>query len=146
MATYYDVDMRLGVKVPMRDGVHLSTDIYLPGTQGTFPTVRLSRDELSVEGDAELGVFGGVVRVSDVSGSGVLGRLQELHGPVTLLVLEAVFLGQRYGQLGLGDVAGVLALHVWTPPAAAICTAPPGDVDASDETLWPWRARANRGI
>ena len=35
----YDVDLRLNVKVPMRDGVGLSTDIYLPRAHGKFPTV-----------------------------------------------------------------------------------------------------------
>ncbi len=39
MKTSYDVDMRLGVKVPMRDGVNLSADIYLPRESGPFPTV-----------------------------------------------------------------------------------------------------------
>ena len=39
MATSYDVDMRLNVKVPMRDGTDLSADIYLPRAQGKFPTV-----------------------------------------------------------------------------------------------------------
>ena len=35
----YEVDMRLNVKVPMRDGVELSADLYLPRVSGTFPTV-----------------------------------------------------------------------------------------------------------
>ncbi len=35
----YEVDMRLNVKVPMRDGVELSADLYLPRASGTFPTV-----------------------------------------------------------------------------------------------------------
>ena len=39
MATNYDVEMRLDIKVPMRDRVNLSADIYLPKTHGTFPTV-----------------------------------------------------------------------------------------------------------
>ena len=39
MQPNYDVEMRLDVKVPMRDGVGLSADIYLPKTQGRFPTV-----------------------------------------------------------------------------------------------------------
>ena len=30
MATNYDVEMRLDIKVPMRDRVNLSADIYLP--------------------------------------------------------------------------------------------------------------------
>ena len=39
MLTNYDVEMRLDVKVPTRDGVNLSADIYLPRAQGKFPTV-----------------------------------------------------------------------------------------------------------
>ena len=39
MQTQYDVDMQLDVKVPMRDGVALSADIYLPRAHGKFPTV-----------------------------------------------------------------------------------------------------------
>ena len=35
----YDVEMRLDVKVPMRDGIDLSADIYLPTADGSFPTV-----------------------------------------------------------------------------------------------------------
>ena len=35
----YDVEMRLNIKTPMRDGVSLSSDIYLPKAQGKFPTV-----------------------------------------------------------------------------------------------------------
>ena len=36
---HYDVEMRLDVKVRMRDGVLLSADIYLPAAPGPFPTV-----------------------------------------------------------------------------------------------------------
>ena len=39
MDTYYDVDLRLNVPVAMRDGVCLSTDIYLPRAEGPFPVV-----------------------------------------------------------------------------------------------------------
>ncbi|MBX3012467.1 MAG: CocE/NonD family hydrolase [Caldilineaceae bacterium] len=35
----YAVEMRLGVQVPMRDGVKLSADLYLPQAHGPFPTV-----------------------------------------------------------------------------------------------------------
>jgi hypothetical protein len=41
MQPNYDVDMRLDVKTPMRDGVNLSADIYLPRGPGKFPTVLL---------------------------------------------------------------------------------------------------------
>lgn len=39
MSVNYAVDMRLNIKVPMRDGVDLSADIYLPKAEGSFPTV-----------------------------------------------------------------------------------------------------------
>lgn len=39
MPQHHDVELRSNVKVPMRDGVSLSTDIYLPKASGTFPTV-----------------------------------------------------------------------------------------------------------
>jgi len=39
MQTNCDVDMRLDVKTLMRDGVNLSTDVYLPRAQGRFPAV-----------------------------------------------------------------------------------------------------------
>ncbi len=39
MQPNYDVEMRLDVKVPMRDGVNLSSDIYLPKAHGRFPAV-----------------------------------------------------------------------------------------------------------
>lgn len=39
MQTHYAIETRLDVKVPMRDGVHLSTDLYLPKTREKAPTV-----------------------------------------------------------------------------------------------------------
>ena len=39
MQPNHRVDRRLDVKVPMRDGVNLSADIYLPRAQGRFPVV-----------------------------------------------------------------------------------------------------------
>jgi putative CocE/NonD family hydrolase len=39
MPANYAVAMRLDVKTPMRDGVKLSSDIYLPQAEGRFPTV-----------------------------------------------------------------------------------------------------------
>ena len=39
MAETYDVDLQLDLKVPMRDGVGLSADIYRPRAPGRFPTV-----------------------------------------------------------------------------------------------------------
>lgn len=39
MPSHYDIEMRLDVRVPMRDGVALSTDLYLPKDRGPFPAV-----------------------------------------------------------------------------------------------------------
>ncbi len=39
MQPKYDVEMRLDIKIPMRDSIALSTDIYLPRAEGPFPTV-----------------------------------------------------------------------------------------------------------
>ncbi|MCH8114610.1 MAG: CocE/NonD family hydrolase, partial [Chloroflexi bacterium] len=39
MTDNFDVEMRLDVKVPMRDGIELSADIYLPKAKGPFPVV-----------------------------------------------------------------------------------------------------------
>jgi putative CocE/NonD family hydrolase len=41
MTPNYNVRMLLDVKTPMRDGVNLSSDIYLPEARGPFPTVLL---------------------------------------------------------------------------------------------------------
>jgi putative CocE/NonD family hydrolase len=48
MSPNYDVEMRLDVKIPMRDGVNLSADIYLPRADGPFPTI-LERTAFSQE-------------------------------------------------------------------------------------------------
>ena len=39
MQPNYAVDMRLNIRTQMRDGVDLSSDIYLPQAAGKFPTV-----------------------------------------------------------------------------------------------------------
>ena len=39
MQPNHEVEMRLNVRTPMRDGVELSSDIYLPRAGGKFPTV-----------------------------------------------------------------------------------------------------------
>ncbi len=51
MQPNYDVEMNLDVKVPMRDGINLSADIYLPKAHEKFPTV-LMRTPYSNNTDA----------------------------------------------------------------------------------------------
>ena len=53
MPTNYEVDMQLDVKIPMRDGVSLSADIYRPNASGKFPTV-LMRTPYSNNADASI--------------------------------------------------------------------------------------------
>jgi len=50
MSPTYDVTMLLDARVPMRDGVELSADVYLPRDRGPFPTV-LVRTPYSNNGD-----------------------------------------------------------------------------------------------
>ena len=54
----HGVKMLFNVPVPMRDGVNLSADIYLPDAPGAFPTV-LNRTpyDNSTQNHADLGVF-----------------------------------------------------------------------------------------
>ncbi len=51
MQPNYEVEMRLNVRTPMRDGVELSSDIYLPRGEGKFPTV-LMRTPYDNNGEA----------------------------------------------------------------------------------------------
>ncbi len=39
MSASYAVRLSADVKVPMRDGIRLSADVYLPDAPGPFPTV-----------------------------------------------------------------------------------------------------------
>ena len=50
MSENYEVEMLLDIKTPMRDGVNLSTDIYLPKADGPFPAI-LMRTPYSNNGD-----------------------------------------------------------------------------------------------
>ncbi|MDP6778670.1 MAG: CocE/NonD family hydrolase [Candidatus Latescibacteria bacterium] len=56
MPPNYPVDMRLDINVPMRDGVELSADIYLPRASGPFPTVLMRTPyDNNTEGNIEKG-------------------------------------------------------------------------------------------
>tara|TARA_B100000686_G_scaffold334539_1_gene401942 strand:+ start:272 stop:463 length:192 start_codon:yes stop_codon:yes gene_type:complete len=37
----YDIDLQFDVKIPMRDGIGLSADIYRPRAAGRFPKILL---------------------------------------------------------------------------------------------------------
>ncbi len=53
MKKTYEVELRSNVKTPMRDGVELSSDLYLPKASGKFPTV-LHRTPYGNNTDAEV--------------------------------------------------------------------------------------------
>ena len=73
MKPSHEVDMRLDVKVPMRDGVNLSADIYLPRASGKFPTMLMrtpysNNDAGSVEKARSFANSGYVCVVQDTRG------------------------------------------------------------------------------
>ncbi len=73
MPSNYAVDMRLDVKVPMRDGVELSADIYLPRRPGSFPTVLMrtpydNNTEPNIEKGRRLANQGYACVIQDVRG------------------------------------------------------------------------------
>ena len=73
MKPNYDVEIRLDVKVPMRDGVNLSADIYFPKAQGKFPTVLMGTPysnnmDLMIEKGRRLANHGYVCVIQDCRG------------------------------------------------------------------------------
>jgi putative CocE/NonD family hydrolase len=73
MPSHHEVDMQLDVKVPMRDGVHLSTDIYSPQSSGSFPTVLIrtpysNNTDALIEKGRRLANNGYVCVIQDVRG------------------------------------------------------------------------------
>lgn len=73
--------------------------------EGRLPAVRLSADALKVEGGGEIGVFGGTVRLKDISGKDVLS-------PFPSLTMSAEFdgidLGRLTRRLDFGEMTGIL--------------------------------------
>jgi uncharacterized protein len=70
---HYDVDMQLDVRIPMADGVTLSTDLYLPRGAGSFPTV-LMRTPYSNNGDPM------VAQARNLANNGYACALQDVRG------------------------------------------------------------------
>ena len=50
----YQVDIHRNMMVPMRDGIRLATDVYIPKAKGSFP-VLLMRTPYGTDGDDDLG-------------------------------------------------------------------------------------------
>ncbi len=69
----FAVDMRFGAQVPMRDGVCLSTDLYLPRADGPFPTI-LIRTPYSNQTEPS------VARARALANNGYAVALQDTRG------------------------------------------------------------------
>lgn len=73
MPANYAVEMHLNLKVPMRDGVDLSADIYLPQAEDSFPTVLMrtpysNNMEVMIEKGRRLANAGYVCMIQDCRG------------------------------------------------------------------------------
>ncbi len=69
----YAVEMRLGLQVPMRDGVKLSADLYVPRADGPFPTI-LIRTPYSNNSEPQ------VARARALANNGYAVVLQDTRG------------------------------------------------------------------
>lgn len=69
----YAVEMRLGLQVPLRDGVMLSADLYLPKASGPFPTI-LIRTPYSNHSE------GLILRARALANNGYACLLQDTRG------------------------------------------------------------------
>ena len=73
-AENFVVEMRLDVKVSMRDGVDLSADIYMPTSDGPFPAV-LMRTPYSNNADSL------IERARNLANVGYACVIQDVRGP-----------------------------------------------------------------
>jgi len=82
----------------------------LPTLEGSvealFPDVRLDAKDLEVEGGGEVGLFGGTVRLSEISGQDVLTRFPKLQLSATF---EGIDLGRLTKVFDFGEISGVVA-------------------------------------
>ena len=73
MRPNYNTEMRLDTKVPMRDGVNLSADIYLPKARGPFSTVLMrtpysNNVDQAIERGRQLASYGYACVIQDCRG------------------------------------------------------------------------------
>ena len=78
----YETDARTEVTIPMRDGIRLSANVFLPKAQSRFPVILLrspyGKDDVSELGDVSFHVSRGYVVVSqDCRGRGMSEGLWE---------------------------------------------------------------------
>ncbi len=72
---------------------------------GTFPRMRLSANELRIEGGGEIALFGGRIQVRDISGEEIFTRFPKL----TLSAdFQDIDLGRFTRRIDFGEMSGVL--------------------------------------
>ncbi len=114
---------RLTLRQLLRPGRHLESSVELSGIRletiseqlgliplegalgGRLAGVRLSPAKLSVDGGGEIEVFGGHVRVRDISGQDVLSRFPKITLSADLRELDLGALTRRFG---FGEMTGIL--------------------------------------
>ena len=114
---------RLTLRHLLRPGRHLESGVELSGIRlesisdqlgliplegavnGRLARVRLSPSELSVDGGGEIEVFGGTVRVRDISGENVLSRFPKLKLSADFHDLDLAALTRRFD---FGEMTGTL--------------------------------------
>lgn len=74
MSQFKGVEIRHNVRIPMRDGVHLLADIYLPKADGPFPTI-LARNALDRSGS-----MGGEDKAISLAKEGYATVVQSFRG------------------------------------------------------------------
>jgi len=74
--------------------------------EGHLPQVRLSADELRVEGGGQFSVFGGTVEVGDISGREILTPFPRLTFSADLREID---LGQLTRRIEFGEMTGILS-------------------------------------
>ncbi len=73
--------------------------------EGYFPDVRLTHRTLRMEGDGEFSLFGGVLRVSDISGEDLLSRYPQLTFSAEFHDIDLLQLTRTFD---VGEMTGIL--------------------------------------
>lgn len=77
----------------------------LEGTLGgSFPSIRLTRDRLRVEGGGEIAAFGGRISVGDLSGENLFSRFPRLSFSASFRDIDLLRLTRRFD---FGDLSGI---------------------------------------
>lgn len=105
--------LRAGILVTGVTLAEVSRTFGLPPLQGSvealFPEVRLDAKTLLVEGGSEVSVFGGKVRLAEISGEEVLTRFPKLRLSAEV---EGIDLGRVTRTFDFGEVTGIVRGYV----------------------------------